>query len=860
MQEQYRPEDIETQVQLHWQEKQTFKVTEDTSKEKYYCLSMLPYPSGRLHMGHVRNYTIGDVISRYQRMLGKNVLQPIGWDAFGLPAEGAAVKNNTAPAPWTYDNIEYMKNQLKLLGFGYDWDREIATCSPDYYRWEQWFFTKLYEKGMVYKKTSAVNWCPHDLTVLANEQVIDGCCWRCDTKVERKEIPQWFIKITDYADQLLNDLDTLESWPEQVKTMQRNWIGRSEGVDIVFNVADSEEKLSVYTTRPDTFMGVTYVAVAAGHPLSLQAAATNPALADFVAECRNTKVAEAEMATMEKKGMVTGLYAIHPLTGEKLPIWAANFVLMDYGTGAVMAVPGHDARDWEFATKYNLPIKPVILAADGSEPDLSQEAMTEKGILFNSGEFDGLNYEDGFNAVADKLVALGVGQRKVNYRLRDWGVSRQRYWGAPIPMVTLEDGTVVPTPEDQLPVILPEDVVMDGITSPIKADPEWAKTTVNGVPGLRETDTFDTFMESSWYYARYTCPQFDKGMLDPAAANYWLPVDQYVGGIEHAIMHLMYFRFFHKLLRDAGLVDSDEPAKRLLCQGMVLADAFYYTGSNGERIWVSPVDAIVERDDKGRIIKATDAEGHELVYAGMSKMSKSKNNGIDPQVMVEKYGADTVRLFMMFASPAEMTLEWQESGVEGANRFLKRVWRLAYDHTAKGATAPLDVANLTEEQKSLRRDLHKTIAKVTDDVGRRQTFNTAIAAVMELMNKLGRAPQETEQDRALLQEALLAVVRMLYPFTPHVCFSLWQALGGEGDIDTAPWPIADEQAMVEDSKLVVVQVNGKVRGRITVPADATEQQVRERAGQEHLVAKYLDGVTVRKVIYVPGKLLNLVVG
>ncbi|CNI78070.1 leucine--tRNA ligase [Yersinia enterocolitica] len=860
MQEQYRPEDIETQVQLHWQEKQTFKVTEDTSKEKYYCLSMLPYPSGRLHMGHVRNYTIGDVISRYQRMLGKNVLQPIGWDAFGLPAEGAAVKNNTAPAPWTYDNIEYMKNQLKLLGFGYDWDREIATCSPDYYRWEQWFFTKLYEKGMVYKKTSAVNWCPHDLTVLANEQVIDGCCWRCDTKVERKEIPQWFIKITDYADQLLNDLDTLESWPEQVKTMQRNWIGRSEGVDIVFNVADSEEKLSVYTTRPDTFMGVTYVAVAAGHPLSLQAAATNPALADFVAECRNTKVAEAEMATMEKKGMATGLYAIHPLTGEKLPIWAANFVLMDYGTGAVMAVPGHDARDWEFATKYNLPIKPVILAADGSEPDLSQEAMTEKGILFNSGEFDGLNYEDGFNAVADKLVALGVGQRKVNYRLRDWGVSRQRYWGAPIPMVTLEDGTVVPTPEDQLPVILPEDVVMDGITSPIKADPEWAKTTVNGVPGLRETDTFDTFMESSWYYARYTCPQFDKGMLDPAAANYWLPVDQYVGGIEHAIMHLMYFRFFHKLLRDAGLVDSDEPAKRLLCQGMVLADAFYYTGSNGERIWVSPVDAIVERDDKGRIIKATDAEGHELVYAGMSKMSKSKNNGIDPQVMVEKYGADTVRLFMMFASPAEMTLEWQESGVEGANRFLKRVWRLAYDHTAKGATAPLDVANLTEEQKSLRRDLHKTIAKVTDDVGRRQTFNTAIAAVMELMNKLGRAPQETEQNRALLQEALLAVVRMLYPFTPHVCFSLWQALGGEGDIDTAPWPIADEQAMVEDSKLVVVQVNGKVRGRITVPADATEQQVRERAGQEHLVAKYLDGVTVRKVIYVPGKLLNLVVG
>ncbi|WP_291972899.1 leucine--tRNA ligase [Candidatus Symbiopectobacterium sp.] len=861
MQEQYRPEEIETRVQLHWQENKTFKVTEEPGKEKYYCLSMLPYPSGRLHMGHVRNYTIGDVISRYQRMLGKNVLQPIGWDAFGLPAEGAAVKNNTAPAPWTYANIDYMKNQLKLLGFGYDWDREVATCKHDYYRWEQWFFTKLYEKGLVYKKTSAVNWCPNDQTVLANEQVIDGCCWRCDSKVERKEIPQWFIKITDYADQLLNDLDTLESWPEQVKTMQRNWICRSEGgLEITFDVADSADKLTVYTTRPDTFIGATYVAVAAAHPLALCAAATNPELTAFIDECRNTKVAEADMATMEKKGMATGLFVVHPLTGEKLPVWAANFVLMDYGTGAVMAVPGHDQRDWEFATKYQLTIKPVILNLDGSEPDTSAQAMTEKGALFNSGEFSGLDHDAGFNAIADKLVALGVGARKVNYRLRDWGVSRQRYWGAPIPMVTLEDGTVIPTPEDQLPVILPEDVVMDGITSPIKADLNWAKTTVNGQPALRETDTFDTFMESSWYYARYTCPQYDQGMLDPAAANYWLPVDQYVGGIEHAIMHLMYFRFFHKLMRDAGLVTSDEPAKRLLCQGMVLADAFYYTGNSGERIWVSPSDVTVERDDKGRILKAFDAEGSELVYAGMSKMSKSKNNGIDPQVMVEKYGADTVRLFMMFASPAEMTLEWQESGVEGANRFLKRVWKQVYDHTEKGASGALDVSALTEDQKALRRDLHKTIAKVTDDIGRRQTFNTAIAAVMELMNKLAKAPQESGQDRALTQEALLAVVRMLYPFTPHACFTLWQALGGNGDIDTAPWPVADEDAMVEDSKLVVVQVNGKVRGRITVAADATQEQVQACAAQEHLVAKYLEGVTVRKVIYVPGKLLNLVVG
>ncbi len=860
MQEQYRPEEIETRVQQHWDENETFKVTEQEGKEKYYCLSMLPYPSGRLHMGHVRNYTIGDVIARYQRMLGKNVLQPIGWDAFGLPAEGAAVKNNTAPAPWTYDNIAYMKNQLKLLGFGYDWSRELATCQPEYYRWEQWFFTKLYEKGMVYKKTSAVNWCPNDQTVLANEQVIDGCCWRCDTKVERKEIPQWFVKITAYAEELLNDLDNLEDWPEQVKTMQRNWIGRSEGVEITFDVANSAEKLTVYTTRPDTFMGATYVAVAAGHPLAQQAAATNPGLAEFIDECRTTKVAEADMATMEKKGVATGLFAIHPLTGEEIPVWVANFVLMEYGTGAVMAVPGHDQRDWEFATKYNLNIKPVILNLDGSEPDISTAAMTEKGSLFNSGEYNGLDHQAGFNAIADALAAKGVGVRKVNYRLRDWGVSRQRYWGAPIPMVTLEDGTVMPTPEDQLPVILPEDVVMDGITSPIKADPEWAKTTVNGQPALRETDTFDTFMESSWYYARYTCTNYHEGMLDPAAANYWLPVDQYVGGIEHAIMHLLYFRFYHKLLRDAGLVNSDEPAKRLLCQGMVLADAFYYHGVNGERNWVSPVDVTVERDEKGRIVKATDTEGREVVYAGMSKMSKSKNNGIDPQLMVERYGADTVRLFMMFASPAEMTLEWQESGVEGANRFLKRVWKLAYEHVAKGASVALDVSSLNDDQKALRRDLHKTIAKVADDVGRRQTFNTAIAAIMELMNKLIRAPQEGEQDRALLQEALMAVTRLLYPFTPHASYVLWQALGGEGSIDEASWPVADEAAMVEDSLLVVVQVNGKVRGKITVATDATQEQVQARAAQEHLVAKYLDGVTIRKVIYVPGKLLNLVVG
>ncbi|MGL9769223.1 MAG: leucine--tRNA ligase [Sodalis sp. (in: enterobacteria)] len=859
MQKLYRPEEIEFTVQQYWRENETFKAKEDPTKKKYYCLSMLPYPSGHLHMGHVRNYTIGDVIARYQRMLGKNVLQPIGWDAFGLPAEGAALKNNTAPALWIYANIDYMKNQLKLLGFAYDWSREITTCRPEYYRWEQWFFTRLYKNGLVYNKKSAVNWCPQDQTVLANEQVINGCCWRCNTKVERKEIPQWFVKITAYADQLLYDLDKLESWPEQVKTMQRNWIGRSEGVEITFQVAGSEETLTVYTTRPDTFMGTTYIAIAADHPFSLQVAASNLVLADFIQECHLTKVMESDLATMEKKGMPTGLHVIHPLTGKILPIWVANFVLMDYGTGVIMAVPGHDQRDFEFARKYNLPVKPVIRNADGSEPDLSVQAMTEKGVLFNSGEFNGLSFQAGFNAVTNALVAQGIGARKVNYRLRDWGVSRQRYWGAPIPMMTLEDTSVVPIPEAQLPVVLPEDVLMNGISNPLKADPGWAKTTYAGQPALRETDTFDTFMESSWYYARYTCPDYDHGMLDSDAANYWLPVDQYIGGIEHAIMHLMYFRFYHKLLRDAGLVTSDEPAKRLLCQGMVLADAFYYLTTNGTRIWVSPANVSVERDEKGHIVKATDDRGRELVYVGMSKMSKSKNNGIDPQEMVEKYGADTIRLFIMFASPPEMTLEWQESGVEGANRFLKRVWKLAYEHTQQGPVYPLDIAALNYEQKAIYREVHKTIAKVTDNIGRRQTFNRAIAAIMGLINNLVRMPQNTEQDRALLQEALLTVVRMLYPFTPHTCFMLWRGLGGEGDIDNAPWPIADETAMIEDAKLVIIQVNGKLRGKITVPVDADEALVRERASQENLVAKHLEGTTLRKVIYVPGKLLNLVV-
>ena len=859
MQQHYRPDLIEPAVQQYWAENKVFKAIKDTSKEKYYCLSMFPYPSGRLHMGHVRNYTIGDVVSRYQRMNGKNVLQPIGWDAFGLPAEGAAIKNKTAPAKWTYENIEYMKKQLKMLGFGYDWDREIATCRPEYYKWEQWFFTELYKKGLVYKKNSTVNWCPNDVTVLANEQVHDGCCWRCDTPVEQKEIPQWFIKITDYAEQLLGGLDQLPQWPDMVKTMQRNWIGRSEGVEITFDVADTAEKVAVYTTRPDTFYGVSYLGIAAAHPLADLAAEKNPELAEFIREAKNAKVAEADLATMEKKGMATGLFAIHPLTGEKLPIWVANFVLMHYGTGAVMAVPAHDQRDFEFAQKYSLPIKQVIAPLADEEIDLTKQAFVEHGKLVNSAEFDGLDFDGAFNGIADKLEKLGVGKRQVNYRLRDWGVSRQRYWGAPIPMLTLPNGETVPAPIEDLPIILPEDVVMDGVKSPIKADPNWAKTTFNGEPALKETDTFDTFMESSWYYARYTSPSYAEGMLDKDEANYWLPVDQYIGGIEHATMHLLYFRFFHKLLRDAGFVTSDEPAQKLLCQGMVLADAFYYTSPTNERIWVSPTQVTLERDEKGRIIKATDPEGRELVHTGMTKMSKSKNNGIDPQEMVEKYGADTVRLFMMFASPAEMTLEWQESGVEGAKRFLGRVWNLVYEYSQNPAKTALDVTALSADKKALRRDVHKTIAKVSDDIGRRQTFNTAIAAVMELMNKLTRAPLESEQDRSVMAEALSAVVRMLYPITPHICFELWKALGNESNIDNAEWVKADEAAMVEDEKLIVVQVNGKVRGKVTVAADADEETVKTVAFADENVKKFTDNTQIVKVIYVPGKLLNVVV-
>lgn len=853
----YNPQAIEAEVQSFWTENKTFKAEEQPEKEKFYCLSMFPYPSGKLHMGHVRNYSLGDVISRYQRMQGKNVMQPMGWDSFGLPAENAAIKNNSAPAKWTYQNIDYMKNQLKLLGFGYDWDRELATCNKDYYRWEQWFFTQLFEKGLVYKKNATVNWDPVDQTVLANEQVIDGRGWRSGAMVERKEIPQWFIKITDYAEELLNDLDQLEGWPEQVKTMQKNWIGRSEGVEMTFQVADSDESFDIYTTRPDTLMGVTYVALAAQHPLALGAAQNNPDLAAFIEDCKTNKATEADMATMEKKGVDTGLKAVHPLTGELVPVWAANFVLMDYGSGAVMSVPGHDQRDYEFATKYGLAIKQVI---EGSEDDdITKAAITEKGKLINSGEFDGLNFKKAFKSIAYKLSTENKGQIKVNYRLRDWGVSRQRYWGTPIPMINLANGESVPVPADQLPVELPEDVVMNGVTSPIKDDPEWAKTTFEGEAAFRETDTFDTFMESSWYYARYCSPSDDKQMLDPEKANYWLPVDQYVGGIEHAILHLLYARFFHKLLRDFGLVDSDEPFKSLLCQGMVLADTYYREADNGAQDWIAPSDVEVERNEKGQVTSAiSKLDGQPVKSAGMSKMSKSKNNGIDPQEVIQQYGADTVRLFIMFTSPPEQTLEWSDSGVEGAHRFIKRVWKLVHDFNEGETPQSLEGLTLNSQQKTLRRELHKTIKKVSDDIGRRNTFNTAIAAIMELMNHLAKADIKSTEDRAVMHEAVRALVLMLTPIVPHVCHALWNVIGDDNNVEDALWPQVDEAALVEDEKLIIVQVNGKLRAKITVAADASKEFVEEAGLSEEVVAKFIDGKTIRKVIYVPGKLLNIV--
>ncbi len=816
MDQQYHSEKIEALAQRYWEEHDSFHAVEDSAKEKFYCLSMFPYPSGRLHMGHVRNYTIGDVISRYQRMQGKNVMQPMGWDAFGLPAENAAIKHGVPPAQWTAENIDYMRDQLKRLGFSFDWARELATCRPEYYRWEQWLFTRLYKKGLVYRKTAPVNWCPNDKTVLANEQVIEGRCWRCDHEVERREIAQWFMKITAYAEELLADLEKLDEWPEQVRTMQRNWIGRSEGVEVQFTVKGSGEPLKVFTTRPDTLMGVSCVAVAAEHPLALSGAVNNPRLLAFIDECKHQQTAEAAIETMEKRGMDTGLRAIHPLSGKELPIYVANFVLMGYGEGAVMAVPAHDQRDWEFARRYGLPIKQVIAPTTGEAIDLSEQAFTGKGVLVDSGEFSGMSSAEAFDSIAERLSAIGKGCKRINYRLRDWGVSRQRYWGTPIPIINCPGCGAVPVSEDRLPVVLPEQIRLDGISSPLKKMSEFYRTTCPqcGGEAHRETDTFDTFMESSWYYARYSCPDNEQAMLD-GRASHWLPVDQYIGGIEHAILHLLYARFYHKLMRDEGLLDSDEPFTRLLTQGMVLKDG--------------------------------------------AKMSKSKGNTVDPEALIARYGADTARLFMMFAAPPEQSLEWQDTGVEGAYRFLKRIWRLVHEQVAAGEAPPLDHSALGVQEKELRRQVHETIAKVSDDIGRRYTFNTAIAAVMELTNALSRFQAGSGQGRAVMQEGLEAIVLLLAPIVPHVTHVLWQSLGHESAVIDARWPEVDESALRCDSQLLVVQVNGKLRGRIEVAANADRDTVEAAALMEGNVQCFIEGKEVKKVIVVPGRLVNIVV-
>ena len=870
----YDPQQVESAAQKFWDNARAFEVDETSDKPKYYCLSMLPYPSGALHMGHVRNYTIGDVISRYKRMTGHNVLQPMGWDAFGLPAENAAIKNKTAPAKWTYKNIDHMRSQLKSLGYAIDWSREFATCTPDYYVHEQRMFTRLMRKGLAYRRNAVVNWDPVDNTVLANEQVIDGRGWRSGALVEKREIPQWFLRITDYAQELLDGLDELDGWPESVKTMQRNWIGRSEGLEIEFQVRDADgsalDPLRVFTTRPDTLMGVSFVSIAGEHPLALHAAKGNPALAALLAELRQGGVSEAELETQEKRGMDTGLKAVHPVTGEQVPVWVANFVLMGYGTGAVMAVPAHDQRDFEFASKYSLPKKQVIVLKDPRNdeerswtPDEWKDWYGDKTRqieLINSAEFDGLDFQGAFEALAERFERKGQGQRRVNYRLRDWGVSRQRYWGCPIPVIYCKSCGAVPVPEDQLPVLLPEDVVLEGTGSPIKADPEWRKCKCPecGADAERETDTFDTFMESSWYYARYTSP----GARDAVdkRGNYWLPVDQYIGGIEHAILHLMYFRFFHKLLRDARMVDSNEPAQNLLCQGMVIAETFYRPNPDGSKDWFNPADVDVVRDERGRITGATlRADGQPVVIGGTEKMSKSKNNGVDPQAMVAKYGADTVRLFSMFAAPPEQSLEWNEAGVDGMARFLRRLWSQVHRHAADGSAPALDVAALDAGQKAIRRKTHETIGKVGDDYGRRHSFNTAIAAVMELLNTLARFDDASAQGRAVRQEALQAAVLLLNPITPHACHALWQVLGhGETLLEDQPFPQVDSSALVRDAITLAVQVNGKLRGTIEVAADATREQIEALGLAEPNAARFLEGLTVRKVIIVPGKIVNIV--
>ncbi|WP_159516234.1 leucine--tRNA ligase [Acinetobacter sp. 18QD2AZ41W] len=865
----YQASAIEPQVQQDWESRKAFKVADKVEGPRRYILSMFPYPSGKLHMGHVRNYTIGDVISRFHRLKGETVLQPMGWDAFGLPAENAAIAHQVAPAKWTFENIAYMRDQLKKLGLAVDWDREFATCTPEYYRWEQWLFVQLYKKGLIYRKLSTVNWDPVDQTVLANEQVENGRGWRSGALVEKRDIPMYYFRITDYAQELLDDLDTLkDGWPQQVLTMQRNWIGRSQGMDITFPSANPEiyaDGLTVFTTRADTLMGVTYVAVAAEHPMALKAAETNPELAAFIEECRMGSVAEADLATAEKKGMATGLSVKHPVTGEEVPVWIANYVLMSYGSGAVMAVPSHDERDFEFANKYGLTIKQVIDTKGADDADFNATQWQEwygskEGKLINSGEFDGLDFQGAYDAFLAKLEPTGLASSKVQFRLRDWGVSRQRYWGCPIPMINCNTCGQVPVPEDQLPVVLPTDVVPDGSGNPLNKMPEFYETTCPccGGDARRETDTLDTFVESSWYYARYASPDFTDGMVKPEAGQTWLPVNQYIGGVEHAILHLLYARFFHKLMRDEGVVQGNEPFTNLLTQGMVLADTFYREAESGKKTWFNPADIELEKDEKGRVLSAKYKEdGQEVVVGGQEKMSKSKNNGIDPQSIIDQYGADTARVFMMFAAPPDQSLEWSDAGVEGANRFLKRVWRLATGFLEKANTAAsIDKTALSTAAQDLRRKTHETIQKVGDDIERRHAFNTAIAALMELLNANNKFEAQDDNDVAVARESITTLLTLLAPFAPHLSQTLLAEFGIE--LNSTLFPAVDESALTRNTQTIVVQVNGKLRGKLEVSVDASKDDILAQAKALPEVQQFLTGPT-KKEIVVPNKLVNLVV-
>ncbi len=858
MQPNYQAKEIEATAQHYWEAQQVFRAVEQGDKPKYYCLSMFPYPSGKLHMGHVRNYTIGDVLSRYHHMKGYNVMQPMGWDAFGLPAENAALANNVPPAAWTYSNIEYMKQQLKSLGLGVDWSREVTTCKPDYYRWEQWLFTRLFKKGVIYKKTALVNWDPVDQTVLANEQVIDGRGWRSGALVEKRDIPMYFFRITQYAEELLTGLDTLGGWPEQVKTMQRNWIGKSFGVRFAFPYAldGKNGNLWVYTTRADTIMGVTFVAVAAEHPLATLAAKNNSELADFVEECKRGGVAEADIATMEKKGMPTGIKVIHPLTGEQVPVWVGNYVLMGYGEGAVMAVPAHDERDFGFAKKYNLPIKQSISVKDRGFSDAAWQewyADKERGVCVNSGKYDGLNYEQAVDVIAADLQAKGLGEKKIQFRLRDWGISRQRYWGCPIPIIHCAKCGDVPVPDDHLPVVLPESVVPDGAGSPLAKMPGFYQTTCPqcGSAARRETDTMDTFVESSWYYARYASPNCATGMVEKAHAQHWLPVDQYIGGIEHAILHLLYARFFHKLMRDEGLVPGDEPFTNLLTQGMVIAPTFYREQSNGKKLWINPADVDVKTDERGRPVGATlRADSQPVIIGGTEKMSKSKNNGVDPQAIIDQYGADTARLFTMFAAPPDQQLEWNDAGVEGAARFLRRLWSFGVKVGNGGGTAIEAGA-----RQAARFEIHSVLKQASYDMAKHQ-FNTVASAAMKILNAMERL--DSVHDR-VVKEGLSILLRLLAPIAPHISHQMWCDLGYGDNILAAPWPQVDEAALVQDEIELVIQVNGKLRGNLRVAKDADKALLEQLALSHDAVQKLLAGGTAKKIIVVPGRLINVVI-